>query len=157
MGKRSGAILAGRIAALCIGVLVAGGTGSTALRAEGQPSSVPPGEQDEIRQVIRAQIEAFQRDDAPAAFALASPSIQERFGTPDNFLRMVQTSYQAVYRPRHYRFLELTQADEVWVQKVIVIGPDGLAVMALYPMVRMPDGTWRTDGCALVPLAARDA
>ena len=121
------------------------------------PSAVSPAERQEIQNVIQAQIDAFRRDDAAAAFALASPSIQARFGTAENFLGMVRSGYEPVYRPRHYRFLELVLADGNWVQKVIVIGPDGLAVMALYPMVRLDDGKWRTDGCYLVPLAAKDA
>jgi len=157
MGKRNGFILPVFITALCICVLIPGGYRTAGPRAADQPPTFTPTEQDAIRRVIRSQIQAFERDDGPAAFALASPSIQERFGTAQNFLKMVRTSYPAVYRPRHYEFLELTLADDVWVQKVIFIGPDGLAVMALYPMVRLRDGTWRTDGCALVPMAAKDA
>ena len=130
---------------------------SPAARAEGPEPEAAPAEQRAIHKVIQSQIEAFQRDDAEAAFALASPGIQERIGTAENFLWMVRTGYEPVYRPRHYRFLELVRADGQFVQKVIVIGPDGLAVMAVYPMVRLKDGTWRTDGCYLVPLAHKDA
>lgn len=116
-----------------------------------------PAEQQAIRKVIQSQIEAFQRDDAQAAFALASPGIQARFGTAENFLAVVRDGYEPVYRPRFYRFLELERADGRVVQKVIVIGPDGLAVMAVYPMVRTKEGAWRTDGCTLVPLPHQDA
>ncbi len=130
-----------------------------ALPAVGAASQEPeaPAEQQAIRKVIQSQIEAFQRDDAEAAFALASLGIQERFGTAENFLAVVRMGYEPVYRPRHFRFLELVRADGQFVQKVIVIGPDGLAVMAVYPMVRMKDGAWRTDGCYLVPLASKGA
>jgi hypothetical protein len=34
-------------------------------------------------------------------------------------------------------------------QKVHVIGPDGRPVTAYYPMVQLPDGTWRINGCYL--------
>lgn len=110
-----------------------------------------------IQKVIQSQIEAFRRDDAEAAFALASPAIQARFGTAANFLGMVRNGYQAVYRPRQYRFLDITPANGEFVQKVLVTGPDGQAVMAIYPMIKLKDGSWRTDGCALVPLEATDA
>jgi hypothetical protein len=155
--KRRRAIFTVWIAGVCLGAYALGGARSAILRAEVPPDDLSPAEQEAIRQVIRSQIEAFQRDDAAAAFALASPGIQRNFGTAENFLWMVRTSYQAVYRPRRYRFLKLALVDEVWVQKVIVIGPDGLAVMALYPMVKLHDGAWRTDGCALLPLEAKDA
>jgi len=32
---------------------------------------------------------------------------------------------------------------------VHVIGPDGRAVTAFYPMTQLPDGTWRINGCYL--------
>ena len=34
-------------------------------------------------------------------------------------------------------------------QRVRVVGPDGRPVIAYYPMRRLPDGTWRIDGCYL--------
>jgi hypothetical protein len=125
--------------------------------AQDQPVSLSPADRAAIHRVIQDQIAAFRRDDASAAFALASPSIQERFGTPENFMSMVRSGYQAVYRPRQVRLLDLVQSGGVWVQRVLVIGPDGIAAMALYPMVRLSDGSWRTGGCALAPLAAQGA
>ncbi len=118
---------------------------------------VSPADQQAIRKVIQSQIEAFRRDDAAAAFALASPGIQERFGSAALFIEMVRSAYEPVYRPRQFRFLETARVEGQVVQKVILIGPDGLAVLALYPMVRLKDGTWRTDGCYLVPMEAKDA
>lgn len=105
-----------------------------------------------IRSVIQRQIEAFQRDDGPAAFALVSPGIRARFGTAERFLAMVRESYRPVYRPRQVAFLEAVAVEGQVMQKVLVTGPDGLRVMAIYPMLRLPDGAWVTDGCVLVPL-----
>jgi hypothetical protein len=110
-----------------------------------------------IRAVIQRQLDAFQRDDAAAAFALASPGIQERFHDPATFLAMVRDSYQAVYRPRHVTFLDVVVAEGQVVQKVLVIGPDGVQVLAVYPMAHMPDGSWTTDGCLLVQLPSKQA
>lgn len=123
--------------------------------AQGVPFGVSPADAEAIRTVIRSQIEAFQRDDSAAAFALASPSIQARFGSAENFMRMVRDGYQAVYRPRTYRFAELSIVDGTVIQEVALIGPDGLAVLAVYPMVELENGIWRTDGCTLIPMESK--
>jgi hypothetical protein len=110
-----------------------------------------------IRSVIQRQLDAFKRDDGPAAFALASPSIQARFRDAARFLAMVRESYQPVYRPKHVTFLEAAIAEGQAVQKVLVVGPDGVQVLAIYPMFHDPDGTWATDGCLLVALPSKSA
>jgi hypothetical protein len=43
------------------------------------------------------------------------------------------------------------------VQRALIVGPDGAAVVALFPMVQMPDGSWRVDGCVLVPATGKSA
>jgi hypothetical protein len=110
-----------------------------------------------IRAVIQRQIDAFRRDDGPAAFALASPSIQAIFHSPEQFMAMVKASYLPVYRPKHVAFLEVEADSAQVVQKVLLVGPDGVQVMALYPMVKLPDGSWVTDGCTLVNLPSKSA
>ncbi len=103
----------------------------------------------EIRAVIEAQMAAFQRDDAEAAFAFAAPDIQARFVSPANFMRMVREGYRPVYRPREVVFGEIFTLGGKPVQRVRVVGPDGNVVIADYVMVRQPDGSWRIDGCYL--------
>jgi Domain of unknown function (DUF4864) len=102
-----------------------------------------------IQTVIEQQLKAFRQDDAAGAFAFASPNIQGKFGTPAVFLRMVQTAYQPVYRPRHVTFKELQLTDGVPTQAVFLVGPDGVPVMAFYLMQKQPDGAWKIDGCYL--------
>src|SRR5262245_4847180 len=70
----------------------------------------------EIRAVIQRQIDAFRRDDAPGAFALASPGVQQAFGTPERFLETVRAAYRAVYRPVTLSFLELVVLGDDVVQ-----------------------------------------
>lgn len=101
-----------------------------------------------IESTIRAQIEAFRRDDGPAAFAFASPTIQGQFQTPERFLDMVRRGYAPVYRPQSIRFLGLEEQGGRLVQRVLLAGPDGALVTAVYAMV-MIDGAWRIDGCWL--------
>jgi hypothetical protein len=102
-----------------------------------------------IRAVIEEQLAAFQRDDGNAAFRLASPTIQQQFRSPGNFMRMVRTGYQAVYRPRDVAFGEIEIKDGVIIQRVEVIGPDGAPALAHYVMQRQLDGSWRINGCFL--------
>lgn len=102
-----------------------------------------------IRDVIGRQVEAFRRDDGDAAFGLASPAIQGLFGNAEAFMDMVRQGYRPVYRPRSVEFGEIVALDGQPTQKVQVTGPDGRPVTAFYPMTRLPDGSWRIDGCYL--------
>ncbi len=102
-----------------------------------------------IRSVIQSQLDAFQRDDAPGAFALASPDIQGLFGSPERFLSMVRMGYPPVYRARRATFQELAHIGPTLIQPVLIVGADGGMVLALYAMEQQPDGSWRIDGCEL--------
>ncbi len=102
-----------------------------------------------IREVIRSQVDAFRRDDGESAFALASPAIRRMFGTAEIFMDMVRQGYQPVYRPRRFEFEDIVELGGQPAQRVGVVGPDGRPVIAVYPMRRLPDGTWRIDGCFL--------
>ena len=119
--------------------------------AQNLPSSVGEADRQAIRMVIEEQLGAFQRDDANAAFAQASPNIQEIFQTPEQFMRMVRTGYQSVYRPQQVEFRDIVEVDGAPVQRVFIIGPDGAPIMALYPMERQADGSWKIGGCYLIP------
>jgi hypothetical protein len=104
----------------------------------------------EIRGVIHRQIDAFRRDDAPGAFALVSPGVQQTFGTPERFLDTVRTAYRAVYRPSAVSFLELVVMGGDVVQPIQVTDHTGVVWVAYYAMQRQKDGSWRTNGCHLV-------
>ncbi|UKO96416.1 DUF4864 domain-containing protein [Nostoc sp. UHCC 0870] len=107
-----------------------------------------------IRAVIESQLEAFQKDDAQAAFALASPGIKEQFQTPDHFMQMVSLSYPAVYRPRSVFFEKITTIQDNITQPVLLLAPDGMPLRALYFMEKQRDDTWKINGCILVSVEA---
>ena len=113
-------------------------------------SGVSAADMNEIRGVIHRQIDAFQRDDAPGAFALVSPGVQQTFGTPERFLDTVRTAYRAVYRPSAVSFLELVVMGGDVVQPIQVTDHTGVVWVAYYAMQRQKDGSWRTNGCHLV-------
>ena len=102
-----------------------------------------------IHDVIAAQLRAFRSDDSAQAFAYASPAIQSIFKNPDTFMSMVRNTYQAVYRPREFEFRDLVPVEGRWTQRVLVVGADGVPVVAEYVMERQPDGSWRIDGCVM--------
>jgi hypothetical protein len=110
-----------------------------------------------IRRVISQQLDAFQRDDEIEAFSYASPSIQAQFKTPAEFMRMVRSGYEAVYRPRSTRFLEAFVMEGQVVQPLEVVAPDASVVVAYYLMERQPDGVWRISGCVLGSAQAETA
>lgn len=105
-----------------------------------------------IRRVIEKQIEAFQKDNAVGAFAIASEAIQEQFKTPDNFVTMVKESYPAVYRPRSVMFRGFTTIDYYPAQIVILMDEIGELVQAVYIMKQQKDYSWRIHGCFLVSM-----
>ena len=123
--------------------------GLLAGNASAQQTPVSDADRTAIKSIIQQQVDAFRRDDGPAAFGYASPAIREMFGTPDIFMDMVRQGYPMVYRPRLFDFAEIVTRDGRPTQKVRVIGPDGRRHTAWYPMTQLPDGTWRIDGCYL--------
>ena len=102
-----------------------------------------------IHDVVADQLAAFRRDDGTTAFSFASPKIHEQFVSPENFMTMVRTGYLPVYRPREVSFGPVVEMEGRIVQRVLLVGPDGQPVMALYLMEKQPDGSWRIDGCIL--------
>ena len=122
----------------------------------GYGQSVSAADARAVRTVIEAQLEAFRRDDAPRAFSYAAPGIRDSFGTPEKFMAMVREQYAVVYRPRSVSFEEPLMAGEDLVQPVRMTDGYGHAWMAIYPMARQPDGSWRINGCHLARLPARE-
>ena len=103
-----------------------------------------------IRDVIASQLDAFGRDDGPGAFAFASPTIRTKFQTPEIFMDMVRRQYSPVYRPSEISFQDLHASPRGPVQEVLLVGPDGRVVIALYFMEQQPDASWKINGVQLV-------
>jgi hypothetical protein len=103
-----------------------------------------------VRKVIEAQLDAFRKDDGARAFSYATAGIQLTFGSAESFMEMVRTQYAVVYRPQSVAFDAPVRAgpDDI-VQPVRLTDGEGRTWVALYPMLRGPDGVWRTNGCQL--------
>ena len=159
--KRKRSFLAGTLAALFLGLIcglpavaapLAKSPAAKPVVAEliGETVVLPDADRQAIRAVIERQLQAFLRDDGSAAFSYATPSIQGIFQTPDNFMSMVKNGYQPVYRPQAVTFRDIIDLHGAPAQRVLVVGPDGVPVIAVYPMQRMPDGSWLINGCYLL-------
>lgn len=103
-----------------------------------------------IESTIQSQIDAFLRDDFAAAFAFASPTIQNIFRTPENFGTMVRNGYPMVWRPGSVRYGDLREIDGALWQEVIVTDDAGRLHALAYRMEQI-DGAWRIAGVQILP------
>ncbi|MCX5515091.1 DUF4864 domain-containing protein [Kaistia algarum] len=104
----------------------------------------------EWQSVVKGQIEAFRRDDGPAAYGFAAPGIQAMFPSPEIFLGMVRKAYPPVYRPSSIAFGEMTQTDHGPTARVFLTAEDGSNWIALYRFERQADGSWKISGCQIL-------
>jgi len=118
---------------------------------------IAPTDRAAIAKVIQDQIAAFRVDDAARAFGFASPGIQAKFGTAEQFLEMVRTGYFPVYRAQDVTFRDVAIENGAPVQAVEIHDVQGDGVLALYFMERQPDGSWRLNGVLMTRLPERSA
>ncbi|TQF33333.1 DUF4864 domain-containing protein [Bradyrhizobium sp. UNPA324] len=100
--------------------------------------------------VIRAQEQAFARDDAAAAYSHAAPAIKEIFPAPDIFMAMVRNGYAPVYRHNSFEFGE-SKIEGGWIaQRAHIVDANGEAWEALYTLEQQADGSYKITGCSLL-------
>ncbi|WP_339028361.1 DUF4864 domain-containing protein [Bradyrhizobium symbiodeficiens] len=100
--------------------------------------------------VVRAQEQAFARDDAAGAYSHAAPALKEIFPAPDIFMSMVQSGYAPVYRHKSFEFSESKIEGSSIAQRVHIIDANGEAWEALYTLEQQPDGSYKITGCTLL-------
>jgi Domain of unknown function (DUF4864) len=113
----------------------------------------PAGAADDVataQTIIRAQVDAFGRDDAATAYSYAAPAIRSIFPQADIFLGMVQQRYAPVYRHKSFEFGEAQVSEGKIAQRVHIIDADGEAWEALYTLEQQPDGSVKITGCVLL-------
>lgn len=119
----------------------------------GLPAQAAPVSRDTekaVQAVVQAQLDAFARDDAKRAFALAAPDIRKQFGTAERFMTMVRVGYPVVHRPRNVVFLKPVWEDGELLQPVQMTDAQGQVWLATYLMKRQKDKSWRIGGCSVV-------
>jgi len=100
--------------------------------------------------IIRAQEQAFGRDDARAAYSYAAPAIREIFPAPDIFMSMVQNGYPPVYRHKSFEYGDSKSEGSRIAQHVHIIDANGEAWEALYTLEQQADGSYKITGCSLL-------
>lgn len=107
------------------------------------------------REIIRAQEQAFARDDATTAYSFAAPGIHERFSNAEMFLNMVQQGYAPVYRHKSFEFGEAHSADGRIAQRVHIVDTEDVPWEALYTLEQQDDGSLKISGCVLIKVGER--
>ncbi len=102
-----------------------------------------------ITDTIQSQFDALAKDDFAQAFTYASPLIQQLFGSPQNFGKMVTQSYPMVHRAEDVRFLDLRSIGGSLYQKVQVRDAKGEIFIFDYQMIQNENG-WKINGVQLV-------
>jgi len=100
--------------------------------------------------VIRAQEQAFGRDDAAAAYSHAAPEIRQLFPQADVFMQMVRQGYPPVYRHKSFEFGEARSDGGRIAQRVHIVDDNGEAWEALYTLEQQADGSLKITGCSLL-------
>jgi hypothetical protein len=100
--------------------------------------------------IVERQFDAFQRDDAEAAYALAAPAIKEIFVDADHFLAMVRDRYPPVYRHRSVEFGAFEESGHEASLQATLVDNDNVVWTALYSLSREENGDWLISGCVLV-------
>jgi len=95
--------------------------------------------------VISSQIQAFKDGDVEAAFSFASPEVQSNFGTAENFVAMVQSTYPMIWRPADFMFLGQKTHDVFAMQEVIFFDSYGKGFTFIYEMIDLA-GSWKING-----------
>jgi len=99
--------------------------------------------------IIERQFDAFARDDAEAAYALADPTIKQMFVDPDHFLAMVRDRYAPVYRHRSAEFGDFAELGDEASLTATLVDNDNVVWTALYSLRREANGDWLISGCVL--------
>jgi hypothetical protein len=117
-----------------------------------QPAVADEANDSAIHEIIARQLEAFRKDDATAAFAIAAPNIQTMFGDPATFMSMVERGYPQIYRSTGHKFINIDTTTGKLMQRVLIESEKG-SVIVRYEMIEI-DGAWRINGCMIEKVEA---
>ena len=118
------------------------------------PAAISAAERTGMRGLITAQIEAMRRLDAGAAFALATPELQLRYGSAEDFLSQIARDYAPLPQVPRYEFLDVVLFRGYTTYRVILRDAEGRPTLAYYMVRRSADGSLRIAGCVFGRLDA---
>jgi hypothetical protein len=110
---------------------------------------------DQAHALIQRQLDAFEHGDAPAAYALAAPSIKVIFPNSGVFMEMVRSKYAPVYHHHSAEFGPFKVDGDDASQDLTIVDDDNQVWTAVYKLARQPDGSWLINGCLLIKSEAK--
>lgn len=96
----------------------------------------------DLTQVIRSQIDAFNKDDTQKAFEFAAPTIKNVFGDHQRFGVMVRQGYPMVVRQKAITFQGAQVDGLMAMQDVMIEDMSGDLHLLRYGMILL-DGEWK--------------
>lgn len=104
-----------------------------------------------IRQLIEKQLQAFQEQDEAAAFALTSPTIQNKYGQTD-FINTIKSKYAAIIQPRSIIFQRFTLVNNYPALVSMIMNREGELAQGVFIVQHQPDYSWRIHGYELLSI-----
>ena len=104
-----------------------------------------------IRKLIEKQLQAFQQKDEATAFALTSPTIQQKYGQSD-FITAIEFQYEAIIKPRSIMFQGFTLVNDYPALVCMVMDRGGELGQGIFIVQHQPDYSWRIHGYELLPV-----
>ena len=102
-----------------------------------------------MRSAILAQLQAFRRDDAAAAFAHVAPLARKTFVSARQFLTRVQDVYKMAYKSQLQRFDGIDMSGPLPRQRLLMTSPRGEQWLASFSMQRQSGGRWQIMGVTI--------
>lgn len=109
----------------------------------------------DVKAVVTSQLEAFRREDIPAAYAFAATSIKQQFRLPV-YERMIRRGYAPLLG--HARAEPGVVRDDGGAMAMLPVSvhvSEGQVVRYRYHLLR-EDGNWRVSGVMPDPAAPKD-
>ncbi len=114
-----------------------------------KPHSASVKERTAVGKIIRAQLDAFARDDYKTAITYQSAALKKNFATPEAFRRMMKSTYPQFARYKSVTFgRDMANAEGTRLEILAtVVGKDGVKVACVYQMT-LENKAWRVGGVA---------
>ena len=94
---------------------------------------------------IRAQLEAFKRNDWAKAATYQSQGLRRNFGTIAQFRAVIETNYPQFANYKSVAFLQARALGDVVQIQTRLVGKDGVKLNAIY-LMKKENGIYRVEG-----------
>jgi hypothetical protein len=110
-----------------------------------------------IENTVRKQLAALSKGNADVAFANLSPSTQQYFAKPADFLNSITQEVPPITNASSFSFLNVEQSEGQASQPVLITDEEGRSWLAHFQVERQPSGDWRVKGCVVEDIPGQQA